>query len=345
MSGTEPSHGDGGAPLSVEGAPLRLGTRGSALALAQSGMIAAALERRGTRVETVVIRTSGDVATGSLAALGGKGLFVKEIEEALLRNRVDFAVHSLKDMPAVLPDGLALVATPPRADARDVVVSHAGVGLASLPAGSRVGTSSLRRRAQLLALRPDLGVVEMRGNVDTRLGKLASGQVDAVLLAAAGLARLGLTPAGAVAIPVRSFLPAIGQGVLALEARADDARVARLLAALDDPATRAAATAERAFLTAIGGDCHTPLAAHAVVKGSQLAMQALVYGVDGRTVLGDTLEGSIDAAAVVGTRLAAALLTRGAAELIDRAARSAPRAAPSAPRAASSASGVASPRP
>lgn len=295
---------------------LRLGTRGSALALRQSGMIAAELERLGVAVETVVIKTSGDVATGSLAALGGKGLFVKEIEEALLRGRIDLAVHSLKDMPAVLPDGLALVATPPRADARDVVVSHAGVDLARLPAGTRVATSSLRRRAQLLTLRPDLAVVEMRGNVDTRLDKLARGHVDAVLLAAAGLARLGLTPNGAVTIPIRSFVPAIGQGILALEARADDARVRRLVAALDDPATRAAATAERAFLAAIGGDCRTPLAAHAVVRHSMVAMQALVYAVDGRGFVGDTFEGPLEAAANVGTRLATALLTRGAAELI-----------------------------
>ena len=302
--------------VTTSDAPLRLGTRGSALALRQSGMIAAELERRGVAVEMVVIKTSGDVATGSLATLGGKGLFVKEIEEALLRGRIDLAVHSLKDMPAELPAGLALVATPPRADARDVLVSHAGVDLARLPAGTRVGTSSLRRRAQLLTLRPDVGVAAMRGNVDTRLEKLARGQVDAVLLAAAGLARLGLTPAGAVTIPVRSFVPAIGQGILALEARADDERVGRLVAALDDPGTRAAATAERAFLAAIGGDCHTPLAAHAVVRGSMLAMQALVYAVDGRAFVGDTSEGPLDAAAVVGMRLADALLTRGAGDLI-----------------------------
>lgn len=306
--------GDHATPA-IDG-PLRLGTRGSALALRQSGMIAAELERLGVAVEMVVIKTSGDVATGSLAALGGKGLFVKEIEEALLRGRVDLAVHSLKDMPAVLPSGLALVATPPRADARDVLVSHAGVGLGRLPAGTRVGTSSLRRRAQLLTLRPDLAVVEMRGNVDTRLDKLARGHVDAILLAAAGLARLGLAPAGAVTIPVRSFVPAIGQGILALEGREDDDRVRRLVAALDDPATRAAATGERAFLAAIGGDCHTPLAAHAVVNGATVAMQAVVYAVDGRAFVGDTFEGPLDAAAGVGTRLASALMTRGAADLI-----------------------------
>jgi hydroxymethylbilane synthase len=301
--------------------PLRLGTRGSALALRQSGLVAAAIERLGTPVELVTIRTSGDVATGSLAALGGKGLFTKEIEEALLRHRIDLAVHSLKDMPASLPDGLMLVATPPRADPRDVLISNAGVGLDRLPAGTRVGTSSLRRRAQLAALRPDLGVVEMRGNVDTRLRKLASGEVDAILLAAAGLERLDLHPAGLVALSPKQFVPAIGQGILALEARADDAAVHAIVAALDDPATRAAAAAERAFLAAVGGDCHTPLAAYAVVDGAHLVMRALVASVDGREIVGDVFEGSVDAAADVGMRIAAGLLSRGAAELIARAGR------------------------
>ena len=300
--------------------PLRLGTRGSALALRQSSMMAAEIERRGTPVELVTIRTSGDVATGSLAALGGKGLFVKEIEEALLRHRVDLAVHSLKDMPATLPDGLVLAATPPRADPRDVLISAAGLPLERLPAGTRVGTSSLRRRAQLAAVRPDLGVVDMRGNVDTRLRKLAAGDVDAILLAAAGLGRLGLAPAGLVPLALTQFVPAIGQGILALQVRADDPAVHAIVAALDDPAARAAAAAERAFLGAVGGDCHTPLAAHATVRGEQLAMRALVASVDGREIIGDTFEGSVDAAADVGRRLGEALLTRGAAELIARAA-------------------------
>jgi hydroxymethylbilane synthase len=297
---------------------LRLGTRGSALALRQSGMVAAEIEQRGTPVELVTIRTSGDTAPGSLATLGGKGLFVKEIEEALLRHHVDLAVHSLKDMPATLPDGLALVATPPRVDARDVLISAAGVALEELPSGTRVGTSSLRRRAQLAALRPDLAVVEMRGNVDTRLRKLAAGEVDAILLAAAGLHRLGLAPAGMVPLAPRTFMPAIGQGILALEARTDDPAVRAIVVALDDPATRAAAAAERAFLAAIGGDCHTPLAAYAVVTDDRLRMEALVAAVDGREIVGDTFEGSVDDAAAIGTRLATALLSRGAAELIAR---------------------------
>jgi hydroxymethylbilane synthase len=309
--------------VSTAAEPLRLGTRGSALALRQSGLVAAAIERLGTRVELVTIRTSGDVATGSLAALGGKGLFTKEIEEALLRHRIDLAVHSLKDMPATLPDGLVLVATPPRADARDVLISNAGVELDRLPAGTRVGTSSLRRRAQLATLRPDLGAVEMRGNVDTRLRKLASGEVDAIILAAAGLERLELHPAGLVALAPKQFVPAIGQGILALEARADDAAVHAIVAQLDHAPTRAAAAAERAFLAAVGGDCHTPLAAHAVVDGAHLVMRALVASVDGRDVIGDVFEGSVDAAADVGTRIAAGLLSRGAAALIARAGRAA----------------------
>jgi hydroxymethylbilane synthase len=287
-------------------------------------MIAAELERRGTPVKLVTIRTSGDVASGSLAAQGGKGLFVKEIDEALLRHQIDFAVHSLKDVPAALPQGLVLAATPPRADARDVLISAAGVGIATLPAGTRVGTSSLRRRAQLLALRPDLAVVEMRGNVDTRLGKLVSGRVDAILLAAAGLQRLGVSPPGLVFLAPKVFMPAIGQGILAIEARADDPAVHAVLRALDDPATRAAATAERAFLTAIGGDCHTPLAAHATVVGDVLRMQVMVAASDGSELIGDTFDGPVTTAAAIGARLATALLSRGAAALIARAASERP---------------------
>ena len=298
---------------------LRLGTRGSALALRQSGMVAAELERRGTPVELVTIKTSGDVLTGSLAAAGGKGLFVKEIEEALLHEQIDVAVHSLKDVPATLPVGLELVATPPRADPRDVLVSPLGVPLADLPAGLRVGTSSLRRRAQVLASRPDLELVEMRGNVDTRLAKLANGTVDALLLAAAGLHRLGLAPDGLVALDPKDFVPAIGQGTLALEARADDAAVHAALRAVDHGPTRAATAAERAFLLTIGGDCHTPLAAYADVADDRLTMIALVAEVDGSLVLGDTLEGPVEQAADLGRRLAEALLSRGAADVIARA--------------------------
>lgn len=298
---------------------LRLGTRGSPLALRQSRQIAAELERRGVTIELVEIRTSGDVFTGSLLAAGGKGLFVKEIEAALLAGGIDVAVHSLKDVPAVLPAGLALVATPPREDPRDVLVSRGGDGLAGLAAGAKVGTSSLRRRAQLLARRRDVVPIAIRGNVDTRLRKLADGDVDAVLLAAAGLRRLGLAPAGAVVLPPEEFVPAIGQGALALEARADDAAACAALRALDDAPSAAAVAAERAFLVAIGGDCQTPIAAHARAIGADLTMRAMVSEIDGGGALEDVITGPVADAAALGARLAAALLGRGAAAIIARA--------------------------
>ncbi len=283
-------------------------------------MVAADLSRRGTEVELVSIKTTGDVLAGSLATAGGKGLFVKEIEDALLAERIDFAVHSMKDVPAVLPPGLALVATPPREDPRDVLVSASGASLAELPPGARVGTSSLRRRAQLLARRPDLEVVELRGNVDTRLRKLAGKEVEAILLAAAGLRRLGLAPAGAVALAVDEFLPAIGQGALALEARAGDEAVLAALRVLDDPVTAAAVAAERAFLGAVGGDCQTPLAAHAALTTEgRLRLRALVAEIDGSAALFDALDGPLESAPALGAGLGSALLARGAGDIIARA--------------------------
>jgi hydroxymethylbilane synthase len=298
---------------------LRLGTRGSPLALCQARQIAAELEHRGDRVEIVEIRTTGDILTGSLLAAGGKALFVTEIEAALLAGRIDVAVHSLKDMPAVVPSGLALVATPLREDPRDVLVSRGGNGIAGLAAGARVGTSSLRRRAQLLARRRDVVTTAIRGNVDTRLRKLAVGEVEALLLAAAGLRRLGLAPAGMVVLPPEDFVPAVGQGALALEARVDDAVACAALRALDHAPSAAAVTAERAFLVAIGGDCQTPLAAHARVTGRDLTLRAMVSEVDGSSALDDVIAGAAVDAAALGARLAETLLARGAAAIIARA--------------------------
>jgi hydroxymethylbilane synthase len=296
--------------------------------------VASALAGFGVAVDLVPIRTSGDRLTGSLAAAGGKGLFVKEIEDALLAGRIECAVHSLKDMPASLPPGLTLVATPRREDARDVLVARTtpehnaagspGSALLGLAAGARVGTSSLRRRAQLLARRPDVVVVELRGNVETRLRKLAEGAVDALLLAAAGLNRLGLDPAGARALAPEEMLPAIGQGALAIEARADDAPVRDVLRQLDDAATATAVAAERAFLAAVGGDCQTPLAAHATASRDRVLLRAMVAEVDGSGHLEDALEGASAEAADVGRRLGEALLARGAADIIARARRAAP---------------------
>ena len=295
----------------------RLGTRESRLALVQSGSVAAALRALGVEVEMVPIKTSGDrLAQVALADFGGKALFVKEIEEALLDGRVDIAVHSLKDMPAVLPRGLTLGAFPPRGDPRDVLVTRTGGALADLPAGSVVGTSSLRRRVLLLARRADLCLEPIRGNVDTRLGKLAEGRYDALIMAKAGLDRLGLAPAHVVPLAVDEFLPAVGQGILAVEVRADHREGLELLERVDDTRTRMEAVAERSFLRRLGGDCHTPVAGHARVEAGAITVTGLVASLDGRTVLCSSVSGAAGAAEALGAELAGELLARGAAPLL-----------------------------
>jgi hydroxymethylbilane synthase len=298
---------------------LRLGTRGSPLALRQAHAVAAELERAGVEVALEIIRTSGDAWKGSLAAVGGKGLFTKELEDALRERRIDLAIHSLKDVPAILPPDLALIATPVREDPRDVLIAAVAGGIADLPAGARLGTSSLRRRAQLLARRRDLVIAPLRGNVETRLEKLARGEVDALVLAAAGLRRLGLAPAGARVLTTEEFLPAIGQGALAIEARAEDAAVRDAVAPLNDAATATCVAAERAFLAAVGGDCHTPLAASTTLAAGRLSLRALVAELDGSAFLTGEGDGSPAEAEAIGRRLAAELLGRGAAAMIARA--------------------------
>jgi hydroxymethylbilane synthase len=298
---------------------VRIGTRGSQLALRQAEEVAERLRRawRGLEADLVPIRTSGDRhATAHLATIGGKGLFVKEIDEALLDGRVDLAVHSLKDLPAERPKGLSLVAFPPREDARDVLIAEGGRTLGTLPAGARVGTSSLRRAVQVLARRPDVQVEPIRGNVETRLRKLARGEVDALVLAAAGLRRLGLLSDAMAILEPDEMLPAVGQGVLAIEARADDERIDRLAAAVDDAETRRAAVAERAFLEAVGGACTTPLAAYARRTPAGLRLEAFVGTPDGRRSLRDTEVGDPGTPAAVGRRLADRFLAAGAAEII-----------------------------
>jgi len=298
---------------------LRLGTRASPLARAQAELVRAALAGRhaGLEVELVFVRTTGDRLRGPLAPAGGKGLFVKEIEEALAEGHVDAGVHSMKDLPARLAPGLVIGAVPERVDPRDVLVGGAG-GLAGLPEGARVGTASPRRRAQLLARRPDLEVVLLRGNVDTRLRKWRTGEVDALVLAAAGLARLGIVEPAARPLAVEEFLPAVGQGALALECRADDASTRAILAAVEDPVAATAVAAERAFLTAVGGDCNTALAAHATVADGQVSLRALVADPDGRRQLEDRGTAASSAAAALGRTLAERLLAAGAAALIGR---------------------------
>jgi hydroxymethylbilane synthase len=298
---------------------VRIGTRGSPLALRQAEIVADLLRQAwpGLAVELVTIRTSGDrLPNAHLAAIGGKGLFVKEIEEALLTGQIEAAVHSLKDLPAGIPDGLTLAAFPERDDPRDVLVSRGGGGLAALPAGARVGTSSLRRQVQLLAVRPNLAVEPLRGNVDTRLRKLAESGLDAVVLAAAGLRRLGLEVPGSHVLSHDEMLPAVGQGTLAVEVRADDAATRSRVASLDDAPTRAAAVAERTLLQALGGSCTTPLAAYARPERDGLRLSAFVATPDGRRALrySETLRDGTPAD--LGRRVAGRLLAQGAADIV-----------------------------
>jgi hydroxymethylbilane synthase len=295
---------------------IRLGTRGSTLALVQAGEIADGLRRLGAAVELVPMRTEGDrLAEARLATLGGKGLFVREIEEALLEGTVDAAVHSLKDLPATLPAGLVLATFPERADPRDVLVTRTRTTFDGLAPGARLGTSSPRRRSIALSLRPDLRVEPLRGNVDTRLRRLDSGDWDGIILAAAGLRRLGLSPAHAVPLDPAIFVPAVGQGILAVEARADDRETNGLLARLQHPVTAACAVAERGFLAALGASCATPVAAHAVVADGRVRLTGIVVSEDGRELLRETAEGPSAMAEEIGLGLAEVLLARGAARL------------------------------
>lgn len=295
---------------------MRLGTRGSALALAQSGAVRDRLRALGAEVEMVTIRTEGDRRVDQrLADVGGKGLFVKELEDALLDKRVDLAVHSLKDLPADVPAGLTLAAFPAREDPRDVLVTRVAGGLDALRRDARIGTSSPRRRALLLASRPDLRVEPLRGNVDTRLRKLAEGDWDGIVLAAAGLRRLGAVPAHATPLDPRTFVPAVGQGIIAIEARADDADTLRWLGPLDDADARATAEAERAYLAHLGASCVTPMAAHARVRADRIELDAVVASEDGRQVLRETASGARGDAAKLGRAVADRLLARGAASI------------------------------
>jgi hydroxymethylbilane synthase len=299
---------------------VRLATRASDLALAQARAVARAIEARlSVATEILPIKTTGDRLAGSLAEAGGKGLFVKEIEEALLSGRADVAVHSAKDLPAALPSELELVAFPERADARDALVSRRrGQGLAALPRGGRVGTGSLRRAAQLLARRPDLAVVPLRGNVPTRLAKLEAEELDAVVLACAGLDRLGLGARIAERIPPEWLLPAVGQGALALEARRGDP-IGRVVAELDHAPTATCVIAERAFLARIGGDCNAPLAAYARWRGRVevvLELNGLLSYPTGRRVLRASARGAGRAARALGSGAAEEILGRGGRALL-----------------------------
>ncbi|MBA3484086.1 MAG: hydroxymethylbilane synthase [Pirellulales bacterium] len=309
---------------------VRIGTRGSKLARWQSDWVAAQLTALGARVEIIEIATQGDVQQqGSVVSLGIQGLFTKEIQAAALSGQVDVAVHSLKDLPTQQVAGLRLAATPPREDPADALISNIADSLDTLPQGARVGTGSLRRRAQLLHLRPDLNITGIRGNVDTRLRKLDDGEYDAIVLAAAGLRRLGWGERITALLGPPQMLPAPGQGSLGIECRADDADSIALVGKLDDPATRLGVTAERIVLAALHGGCSAPIAAWGRMTGGQLLADALVADVNGTRVL--RASGSIDlpqsysgsesisAAEQLGYRVAEDLLSQGAAALIETA--------------------------
>jgi len=298
---------------------LKVGTRGSLLARTQTETVVELLQtaRPGLVITTEIIQTTGDQRRDvPFAAVGTKGMFVKEIEDALLENRIEVGVHSLKDMPGLLPHGLTLAAYPAREDARDALISRSGATLADLPMGATVGTSSTRRQALLRAFRPDLKVMELRGNLDTRLRKLDEGQYDAIVLACAGLHRLGLDARITERIAPEVCLPPPGQGALALEIRSYDYETLALLAPLNDVDTIAAVTAERAFQAAIGGGCTVPVGAYATLRGDILTLQAIIASPDGSQIVGHTETGTRDEAEQIGRNVARFLLDSGGAELL-----------------------------
>jgi hydroxymethylbilane synthase len=297
---------------------IRIGTRGSALALAQSNWVKARIEEHdpGVEVELRVIKTSGDrLIDTPIPDLGGKGVFTKEIEEALLRGDIDLAVHSMKDLPPDLPQGLVIAAVSQREDARDVLVTRMGTTLADLSSGATIGTGSLRRRAQLLHCRRDLSIVPLRGNVDTRLRKLDEGQVEALVMAAAGLKRIGRADRIVEYLADEICVSAVAQGALGIESQ-EASSVRDHVAFLNDPATCTEVAAERALLERLGGDCHVPIGARARLSGTGLKLVSVVAGIDGMRLCRSEMNGAAAAAAELGRRVAEDLLRRGAGELL-----------------------------
>jgi hydroxymethylbilane synthase len=300
-------------------ARLRLGTRGSALALWQAGHVKARLEALGQTVELVVIKTKGDqIQDRPLAAVGGKGLFVTEIEVALAASKIDLAVHSMKDLPGDLAEGLVLGAVPERADPRDALISASGAGLDDLPDGARVGTSSLRRACQLRARRKTLKIEPLRGNVNTRLRKLDAGELDAVVLAAAGLERLGFAGRITQVLATEVSLPAVGQGALAIEVRAVDEAVRAICGELSHEPTERAVAAERALLARLQGGCQVPIAGYATFDAGTVALEGLVGAPDGSEILRDRVGGAAWSAEDLGRQLAERLLAKGAERILGR---------------------------
>ncbi|MEE9264032.1 MAG: hydroxymethylbilane synthase [Vicinamibacteria bacterium] len=308
---------------------LRVGTRGSELALAQTRGIVATLKQRlpDIEIEIQVIKTTGDVVTDvPLSQVGDRGLFIKEIENALLDGSVDFAVHSMKDLPSSLPSGLTIAAVTARLDPRDVLISREARSIEALPRNGPLATGSLRRRSQVLALRPDLRVVALRGNITTRLRKFDESSWDSMILASAGLTRLGLEERIVTAIPVDQMLPAVGQGALGLEARADDPEVLECLTSLNDEESATAVTAERALLRRLQGGCQVPIGAHGRILESGLVLEAYIGSTDGRRHLRRQAEGASERAEEIGESLAEQMLGAGGNEILKQTRAEAPEA-------------------
>jgi hydroxymethylbilane synthase len=307
-----------------EASVLRIGSRGSPLALIQAravqSRLAAAAGLDSGRIEIVAIRTTGDVVQDRpLAEAGGKGLFTKEIEEALIAGKIDLAVHSSKDLPTFLPAGLVLAGFLPREDPRDAFISRKAKTLRELAAGAVVGTASPRREALVKRFRPDLKVVTLRGNVETRLAKLDAGEVDATILAVAGLKRLGLLAEATAILDPDEFLPAVGQGAIGIETRADDANTRALVAKVDDPDTAIALAAERAFLAVLDGSCRTPIGGHAEINGENIRFRGVIVKPDGSEAFEVSREGRREAAAELGADAGRELRQRASADFFVRA--------------------------
>lgn len=299
---------------------IKVGTRGSKLALAQTNSVIEALKKVAPEIEAeiCVIRTSGDIMQDvSLAQIGGQGVFVKEIEEALLAGSIDLAVHSMKDVPGETPAGLIFTAFLPREDVRDVLVSRGNVKMEFMPKGAKIGTGSLRRAAQIKAMLPDVSIMPLRGNIDTRLKKIETENLTGVILAAAGMKRMGYMEKITQYLPIELMLPAVGQGALGLEIRVQDTQLSELCAKMNDEQTAAEVAAERAYLRALGGGCRLPIAAYGLLEGKRLTLEGILAVPNGSTMIRDKVWGEIGQAEELGKKLADLILEKGGKRLLD----------------------------
>ena len=299
---------------------LKIGTRGSKLALTQTNFVADKLKKTipDAEIEIMVIKTSGDIMQDvSLLTIGGQGVFVKEIEEALLANKIDLAVHSMKDVPGEIPGGLMFSAILPREDVRDVLVSRNNIKMEFMPKGAKIGTGSQRRGAQIKAMMPDVNIVPLRGNIDTRLKKIETENLTGVILAAAGMKRMGFTEKITQFLPVETVLPAVGQGALGLQIRKADVELAKACAGLNDATTAAEVTAERSFLRALGGGCRLPIAGLCKLDGQMLTLEGMVAAPNGSTMIREKISGAIKDAEEMGKKLAEIILDKGGRRLMD----------------------------